>query len=783
MQAPAGEAHLCLGEMSSPWWDSPWVIWACWDGDAVVTGAPGVSLVRTKVHGPVTRALVPRPALVDRLVNGAARRLTLVRGQAGWGKSSVLAAWSAADPRAFAWLALDRGDNDPVRFFIYVIEALRTVADSVGERSASALRTPGVDLVEQVLPPLINELDALPERSVFVLEDYHAIDNPEVHAAVSYLLDHAPASLELVVSTRVEPPLPVSRFRGRGELLEITTEDLRFSNDDACTLLIAQRGLSLDASDVGRLVERTEGWPAGLYLAALSMAGREDAHEFIAAFAGDDRNIVDYLTTEVLAGQTAETRQFMLATSVLDRLCAPLCDQVTDGTGSAEMLRNVERSNSFLIALDNRREWYRYHHLFRELLRNELLSTDPSGARTAHRRAAAWLRERGSVSEAIAQLVAADDVDEAADLIASSWRRFASSGQHETVRAWLGQLPPAVHDGDSRLCVASAVVATVTGRLDEVGRWIDQAARTPATGPFYDGFGSGAAAADCLRTVHAWLLGDLGACRAAGEAAILGAQEPSPWDGVTYTWLGASLFWLGLQEEGLAALQEGLKRCQAASFHPPWIACLSMLSLVHQLQGNREGARVFAEEALAMSRRAGLDEYSRLTVAAHITRAGLLTDGGRADEARKELQRVVAASHRGSGPVEIAHAQVALSVASQASGDAPAARQFLDDARSVIQSCPDPGPVVIEFLHQAESRSAGSRRVTHPLTPMAVDFSEREMAVLRLLASTLSQREIGSMLFISFNTVKTHSKSIFRKLGAATRADAVARARELDLIR
>jgi LuxR family transcriptional regulator, maltose regulon positive regulatory protein len=740
-------------------------------------------LVRTKVHGPVPRALVPRPALVERLVHGSARRLTLVRGQAGWGKSSVLAAWSVVDPRAFAWLALDRGDNDPVRFFRYAIEALHTVADSVGERSASILRTPGVDIIDQVLPILINELDALPDRSVFVLEDYHAIDQAEVHEAVAYLLDHAPSSLELVISTRVEPPLPLSRLRGRGELLEIASADLRFSIDDAQTLLVAHQGLVLEPADVRRLVERTEGWPAGLYLAALSLAGREDPRAFIDAFAGDDRNVVDYLTTEVLAGQAAETRAFMLATSVLDRLCAPLCDHVVESAGSAAMLRDIETSNSFLIALDNRREWYRYHHLFRELLKNELLSTDPTTAATANRRAAAWLRERGLVSEAIFHLVAVEEVEEAGELIALSWLRFASSGEHETVRTWLELLPPGVRNGDSRLCVASALVAIATGRLDEVERWIDQAARAPAGGRFYDGFSSGAAAADCLRTVHSWQLGDLGACRAAGDAALLDADEESPWDGVTYTWLGASLFWLGRAKEGQATLREAVERCRAASFRPPWIACLSLLSLTHHLQGDHDTARAFSDEALAMSARAGLNEYSRLTAAAHITRAGLLTRAGQAEGARAELQRVVEVAHQGSGPVEIAHAQVALSMAAQATGDPVAARSFLDDARAVIQACPNPGPVVTALLHRAESRLAAPRRVTQPLTPVIGDFSERELAVLRLLASSLSQREIGGMLFISFNTVKTHSKSIFRKLGVATRADAVARARELDLIR
>ena len=748
-----------------------------------VAGAPGVSLIRTKVHGPVPRALVPRPALVERLVHGPARKLTLIRGQAGWGKSSVLAGWSAADPRAFAWLALDRGDNDPVRFFMYVIEALHTVADSVGERSASVLRTPGVDIVDQVLPVLINELDALSEPSVFVLEDYHAIDSAEVHEAVSYLLDHAPASLELALSTRVEPPLPLSRLRGRGELLEIASADLRFSTADAQTLLVAHHGLLLDHSDVVRLVERTEGWPAGLYLAALSLADRQDLRDFIDAFAGDDRNVVDYLTTEVLAGQTAETRAFLLSTSVLDRLCAPLCDQVVGGAGSATVLRDIERSNSFLIALDNRREWYRYHHLFRELLLNELLSTDPAAAATANRRAAIWLRGRGLVSEAISHLVAAGEVEEAGELIASSWLRVASSGEHETVRTWLGLLPPAVHEGDSRLCVASALVAIVTGRLDEVGLWIDQAAQAPAGGPFYDGFSSGAAAADCLRTLHAWLLGDLTACRAAGEAAILGAEERSPWDAVTYTWLGASLFWLGHEKEGQAALREAVERCRTASFRPPWIHCLSMLSLTHHLQGDQNAARAFSEEALAMSAKAGLNEYSRLTAAAHITRAGSLTGTGRAEEAWEELQRVVEVAHRGSGPVEIAHAHVGLSMAAQATGDAAAARAFLDDARSLIGASPHPGPVITAFLHRAESRVGGPRRVTQLLMPVVGDFSEREMAVLRLLASSLSQREIGRTLFISFNTVKTHSRSIFQKLGVATRADAVARARELELIR
>jgi LuxR family maltose regulon positive regulatory protein len=713
-----------------------------------VAEVPAVPLLRTKVHGPVARALVARPELVDRLAHGPARRLTLIRGQAGWGKSSLLAAWSAADPRRFAWLALDQGDNDPVRFFLYAIEALRNLADGVGERSAPLLGTPGVDVAGQVLPVLINELDALPERGVFVLEDYHEIDNVAVHDAVSYLVDRAPQGLEIVLSTRVQPPLPVSRLRGRGQLLEIAASDLRFSIDDAQTLLVAHQGLVLDPPDIRRLVERTEGWPAGLYLAALSLRGRDDAHEFVDRFAGDDRDVADYLTTEVLAGHSVPTRAFMLSTSVLDRLCAPLCDAVIGGTGSAEMLQSIESSNSFLLALDNRREWYRYHRLFRDLLRNELLSADPAGAETANRRAATWLRHHGAQSEAIPHLVASGDVEEAGEVIASSWLPVATSGRHE-----------------------------------EVGRWIARAARAPARGPFHDGFGSGAAAADCLRTVHSWLLGDLGACRAAGEAALRHTGEPSPWDGVTGTWLGAAQFWLGHPEEGLATMREALQRCQAASFHPPWIACLGMLGLMHHLQGDQEAAREFSEQALSLSDRLGLDEHSRITAAAHITRAGLLTRNGRAAQARTELERVVETAHRGSGPVEMAHARIALSIAARDSGDTDGARVFRQDAQATIRGCPDPGPVVTAWLRQALAGAAAPRHAASLPTPPAADFSDRETDVLRLMAGTLSQREIGGILFISFNTVKTHTKNIFRKLGVGTRAEAVARARELNLIR
>ena len=446
---------------------------------------------------------------------------------------------------------------------MYVIEALRTVAPTIGDRSQPLLTTTGVSIVDEVLPVLINELDTLPDASALVIDDYHLISSPAVHEAVSFLVDHAPPGLELVISTRTEPPLNIARHRARGELLEIAIGQLGFSVAEATCLLNEHRGLALDPADVSRLVDRTEGWPAGLYMAALSLRGRDDAHDFIAMFAGDDRNVVDYLTTEVLSGQSADAHAFLLATSVLERLCPALCDEVTGGNGSAEMLRQMEDSNSFVIALDDKRQWYRYHHLFRDLLRHELLVTDPDRTTEAHRRAARWLSEHGDISEAIFHTIAAGDISEAVEMVAEAWRPLSYVGSHRTIQTWLEALPADVHRGDARLCVASAVTAIGLGQLDEVGLWIELAARAPAAGPFHDGFPSALAAANCLRSVNNWLTGDLTACRESALEAVDG--EASLWDPFTYTWLAAATYWLGDSEAGLERLEVALERCRSAT--------------------------------------------------------------------------------------------------------------------------------------------------------------------------------------------------------------------------
>ncbi len=392
--------------------------------------ARGSPLIGTKLLAPVQRDVIPRPEALAALSARPGRRLVLLRAPAGWGKSRLLQAWHSAEAedRDFAWFALDAGDNDPVRFFSYLIEAMRRLAPGVGARSLEILQAPGASLVDDVLPALLTELEALPRSTVLVIDDYHLIESGEVHEAVETLLEYLPPTLELAISTRTEPPLSLARFRGRGQLTEISTRELRFSASEAEALLNEGQGLELEPTEIERLLKRTEGWPAGLYLAALSLRGRDDPREFIEDFAGDDRHLVDYLTAEVLEradGRVAPVPAGYIATRPVQRIAVRCRDP--DQPLGAEILREIETSNLFLVPLDDRRQWYRYHHLFAELLRHELRVDQPQLEADVHRRAAAWLLEEGFKSEAITHLLRAEDYPTAVELIAESWYPIAAS--------------------------------------------------------------------------------------------------------------------------------------------------------------------------------------------------------------------------------------------------------------------------------------------------------------------------------------------------------------------
>ena len=365
-------------------------------------------LLETKLYVPGSRrGLVPRPRLSERLDRGAASKLMLVSAPAGFGKTTLLAEWLVAGPPAptnegsAAWLSLDQGDNDPASFWTYVIAALRTVAPGVGASVLTLLQEPQPSPIQTVLATLLNDLSAIANDVVLVLDDYHVIDARDVHDGMAFLLEHLPPQIHLVIASRADPALPLARLRGRGELVEIRAADLRFTPDEAAAYLNEVMGLQLRAQDVTALEGRTEGWIAALQLAALSMQGRDDVAGFIAGFAGDDRYIVDYLVEEVLQRQPEHVRSFLLQTSILDRLSGSLCDAVTGQDGGKAKLAALERGNLFLVPLDDRRRWYRYHQLFADVLQAHLLDEQPDDVPDLHRRASAWYEQNGEPSEAI----------------------------------------------------------------------------------------------------------------------------------------------------------------------------------------------------------------------------------------------------------------------------------------------------------------------------------------------------------------------------------------------
>ena len=396
-------------------------------------------LLETKLHVPRwQRGLVARPRLSERLSRGAESALTLVSAPAGFGKTTLLAEWLAAAPadgRSVAWLSLDQRDNDPALFWAYLVAALKTAAHGVGAGALSLLqppRPPG----EAGLVTLLNDLGAISDDVVLVLDDYHVIDARDVQDGMAFLLEHLPPQIHLVIGSRADPVLPLARLRGRGELVEIRAADLRFTPGEAAAYLNGVMGLVLTAADVAALERRTEGWIAALQLAALSLQGREDVAAFIDGFAGNDRYIVDFLAEEVLQRQPGYVQQFLLQTSILDRLSGPLCDAVTGQDGGKAMLAALELGNLFLVPLDGRRRWYRYHQLFADVLHARLRDEQPGDVPDLHRRASGWYEHNDEPSEAIRHALAAGDFDRAATW--SSWRSRPCAGAGRRPRCAAG---------------------------------------------------------------------------------------------------------------------------------------------------------------------------------------------------------------------------------------------------------------------------------------------------------------------------------------------------------
>src|SRR5215204_4942386 len=381
------------------------------------------AIVTTKVRVPRTRTeLVPRPRLREALVRYEGRRLTLVSAPAGFGKTTLLSEWledRSGDGGSVVWLSLEEADNDPARFLAYLVTALRSaLGEGIGEGVLASLRLPEFPPVEAVVGALINELaNVRHEEVTIVLDDYHVIHSGPVHEATSFLLEHLPENVHLVISSRADPPIPLAKLRARDQVTEIRAAELRFTIEEASAFLKGVMGLTLSAADVAALEEVTEGWIAALQLAALSMRDREDVSGFVETFSGSNRHVLDFLAEEVLERQPEGMREFLLKTSVLERMNAPLCDALTGRNDGQQMLERLERENLFVIALDDERRWYRYHHLFADFLRGRLMRERPESTGELHLRASGWYEDNGHLPEAVGHALSAPDHDLAARLI------------------------------------------------------------------------------------------------------------------------------------------------------------------------------------------------------------------------------------------------------------------------------------------------------------------------------------------------------------------------------
>jgi LuxR family maltose regulon positive regulatory protein len=439
------------------------------------------SLLNTKLYIPSIRPeLVSRPRLIERLNAGLHRKLTLVSAPAGFGKTTLLSEWVAGCGRPVAWLSLDEGDNDPARFLAYLVAALQTIEGNVGKGVLAALQSPGVVNVEPILTTLLNEIASLPHNFILVLDDYHVIESQPVDKALTFTLDHLPPRMHLVIASRTDLTLPLSRLRARGQLTEVRAGDLRFTTDEATAFLKRVVRLPISSDDVCALEKRTEGWITGLQLAAVAMQGldqREQIARFIHNFGGSHRYVIDYLVDEVLDQQTPGVQEFLLQTSILDRMTAPLCNAVTSREDSQAILERLEAANLFLIPLDGERRWYRYHHLFADLLRQRLRQTLPEQVPMLHCRASEWYTRHGFQFEAVHHALAGGDLERAADLIEANGLSLIGQGAFATVRNWIDTLPKSFVWKRPYLCVYHAWASNFTHQLDAIEPYLQDAQR------------------------------------------------------------------------------------------------------------------------------------------------------------------------------------------------------------------------------------------------------------------------------------------------------------------
>ncbi len=757
-----------------------------------------IEFLNTKLYIPPVRpTLIPRPRLYDRLVPTTTTRVVLVSAPAGYGKTTLVAEWVANNPGCVAWLSLDAHDNNPPRFWTYVLASLRTRSQTDwGQRTLQILEAAPAPDLQSVLICLLNESTELDRQIILVLDDYHVISNQAIHEGMTFLIEPLPQQLELVITTRSDPLLPISRWRARGQLTELRADDLRFTADEAAAFLNDSMGLGLTAQDVDAIETRTEGWIAGLQLAALSLQGHSDRAGLIRAFSGSHRHILDYLGDEVLARQPDAVQEFLLKTCLLERLSGPLCDALLSASSSRSMLVDLEKKNLFLVPLDEERIWYRYHHLFAEMLRFRLRQVYPDGIPALHRRAAEWLQVHGDAATALGHALAIPDYAYASRMVIDNWRRIYHQGLLRTAVEWLDGLPGDFIRRSPPLSIAYGWTLFARGDYDRIPPCLDEATRAfellVASGALPDThieYSTVMPQVGLLKAVVARHHGDLATALKEVEQVTLTVPKvqerlgplagdmgyTSCYAQMGYTYLAAGDW--KQAEDYLGRVSRHARAC--ANIMTLGFATFELARLLLQ-QRRLSEAEALCRDELALSEQPAYADFPAFCLI-QLALADVLREHKRWDEALAYLRRGLDTARRNGHVLYLAHGYLIAARLHLAQGDSACAQADCRRAEHLAVTINHPG--LDQALAQVKQEIEPAPRAPQPcVRPLIEPLSERELEVLRLISLGKTNLEIARQLVVAPGTVKAHAASIYRKLDVANRTEAAARARQLGLL-
>ena len=734
-------------------------------------------LAEAKLAAPrLRRGLVSRPRLENELEAGGEAMLTLVAAPAGYGKTTAVRAWSEHSGSALAWVTLDAGDNEPARLWAYVATAVDRVRNGLGRRALNRLRMSGLG-VEPAVDEVMNGIADFGSPFTIVLDDLQTVTDRDCLVSLDYAIERLPANARLIAITRADPALELARLRGRGDLTEVRIGELAFTCAEARELLVDRAGLQLDDEQITVLRNRTEGWPAALYLAALWLRSVEDTQRAVLEFGGGHRHVAEYLSHEVLASLDADHRAFLLRAAVLRSFTAELCDAVLDRSDSTAVLAELEETNMFVLSLE-RREWFRVHGLFAEFATAQLAAVAPTVPQMIHRRAAEWLRSQGLVAEAVEHAAAAGDLEVVAELLSEYHLALIRNGRSGTLLRWAQALPDELMIEHPDAAVGAATAAMLVGRMTlERRRFLRLADRARAAHP--ERFG---AYEECVTAmVRAAGLDDgVSTAVVEGYRAVELAQR-----GVDETLVAAlaalarALYFAGELDGARSAASRAIEHPDSARRPPGLAVAHSILALVAADRGRLSTARDHVKAAHAI---VGKITSSRSWLGSSVAEAlgsVLASDG---DFAGAEREFSSAERFLADDVATVAHARLLIRLADvrRRRGRLDEADDTLGRAREELAALGDSGTVSL-FADEVTSELEQARRQADDGEILAVP-SEAELAVLRLLATDLSARQIGAELFLSPNTVRSHIRAIYRKLRVGSREDAVARAETVGLL-